>query len=339
VGTDIDKLRGRLTSNQIRLDLNRVLKRFDLGLYRQSEVEAKQGILARGRDDLPEGAAERLRPDHPRIAELGSAYADHPASDLSVWSDHRLKGQIDLRYFRGDTQYLYQDRGTSELAYRLSYDVARSSDSLGLFDRVNEDGSFGAIAFEIEGVAVSRDLIDSVLELNYLSEMLGAGSLDDINLLDIGAGYGRLPHRLLQAFPGATASATDAVPISTFLCEYFLSEHLGLSNASVVPLHKFSEHLESQSFDVAVNIHSWPETTTNSVHWWLQQLADHDVNRILIIHGSETLFTRSHQLSEEPFEPLLERFGYRRVDLRPKYSDPLAQRLGAFPAFYHFFER
>ena len=68
-------------------------------------------------------------------------------------------------YFRGDSQYLFQGRGTPEAAYALSADYAARHDALGLFETLEEDGAFGALTFPVDGRIVSRDLLDSVLEI------------------------------------------------------------------------------------------------------------------------------------------------------------------------------
>jgi len=202
-----------LNPNALRLQLNRWLRPLDLGVYRPSLVEAEQGVAARG--PLPEGAAEVLRADHPRLLDLARRYRGHPAAARSGWSDLRLQHQIDLCYFRGDSQYLYQRRGTPEAAYALAADYVVRHGVLGLLDRLGEDGAFGAVTFEIDGRRVGRDLLDSALEIEALAAWLGADRLAAARVLDVGAGYGRLAHRLCSWSPDARVVATDAVPLST----------------------------------------------------------------------------------------------------------------------------
>jgi SAM-dependent methyltransferase len=295
--------------------------------------------LVHGREELPPGAAEFLQADNPRISELRALYSGHPAHDLSVWSDNRLRDQIDLAYFRGDNQFLFQGRGSSELTYRLSYDVARQVDELGLFELLTEDESFGALTYDIDGVVVSRDLIDSVLELNFMSKTFGEETLRNARLLDIGAGYGRLAHRLLDWSPDAHVTATDAVPVSTFICEYYLQTYLEADRAEVVPLHEAEATIRSGDFDIATNIHSWGEATLSSVRWWLEQLAAGGIDKLFVVHHSDTLSALSHGLKPEPLIPALEDFGFSLESCSPKYPDELAQRLGLFPCFYFVFTR
>jgi 2-polyprenyl-3-methyl-5-hydroxy-6-metoxy-1,4-benzoquinol methylase len=66
---------------------------------------------------------------------------------------------------------------------------------------LEEDDDFGAEVFDFHGKVVSRDLLDSIIEINFLDRHLGFSSRRAVNVLDIGAGYGRLAHRMATAFP------------------------------------------------------------------------------------------------------------------------------------------
>jgi SAM-dependent methyltransferase len=332
----VARLRDLVSPNALRLRVNRWLRPLDLGLYRPSLVEAEQGVAAR--PPLPDGADAYLRAANPRVAELARSYRGHPAAARSGWSDLRLSGQIDLRYFRGDGQYLYQRRGTPEAAYALSADYVARHGVLGLLDALSEDGAFGAVTFEIDGRRVSRDLLDSALEIEALAEWLGAEQLATSRVLDVGAGYGRLAHRLCSWSPRARVVATDAVPLSTFLCEYYL-RHRACANAEVVPLDEADAALARGGFDVAVNVHSFGEAPYAAVAWWLERIAAAAIPRLFIVHGGRELFALEPDLSRRSYDDVLARLGFRRVDLRPKYVESqTVQRLGAFPAWYHAFE-
>ena len=326
-----------LNPNALRLQLNRWLRPFDLGVYRPSLVEAGQGVATRG--PLPEGAAAVLRADHPRLLELARRYRGHPAAAHSGWSELRLEHQIDLCYFRGDSQYLYQRRGTPEAAYALAADYVARHGVLGLLDRLDEDGAFGAVTFEFEGRRVGRDLLDSALEIEALAAWLGADQLAAARVLDVGAGYGRLAHRLCSWSPHARVVATDAVPLSTFLCDYYLV-HRGCANAEVVPLYEAEATIARGGFDLAVNVHSFGEAPRAAIEWWLGRIAAAAVPRLFIVHVERVLFALEDDLSRRSYDDVLEQLGYGRVDLRPKYAESdTVQRLGAFPAWYHAFER
>jgi SAM-dependent methyltransferase len=330
-------LRQWVNPNALRLQLNRWLRPFDLGVYRPSLVEAEQGVAARA--PLPDGAAEELRADHPRLLDLARRYRGHPAAARSGWSDLRLAGQVDLCYFRGDSQYLYQRRGTPEAAFALAADYVARHGVLGLLDRLEEDGAFGALTFELHGRRVSRDLLDSALEIEALADWLGAERLAAARVLDVGAGYGRLAHRLCSWSPRAQVVATDAVPLSTFLCEYYLG-YRGIANAVVAPLDEAEAAIARGGFDLAVNVHSFGEAPRAAVEWWLGRIAAAGVPRLWIVHVERELFALEADLSRKGYVDVLAKLGYRRVDLRAKYAhSDTVQRLGAFPAWYHAFER
>jgi hypothetical protein len=336
----VGKLRQLANPNALRLVLNRWLRPLDLGLYRPSWVEAlASDRVVHTPVPLPEGAQQHLQASNPRLIDLRERYRGHPAAAVSGWSDLRLEREVELAYFRGDSQYLYQGRGTPEAAYALSAGYIAQNDSLGLLESLEEDGAFGALTFSVDGRVVSRDLLDSILEIDALADWLGAERFTKARLLDVGAGYGRLAHRLCTWSPEIQVVATDAVPVSTFLCEYYL-RHRGLSRARAVPLDEAEPVLAEGGFDVAVNIHSFGEAPRAAVNWWLERVAAADVPRLLIVHGDEQLFALESDLSRSDYADILARLGYRRVDLRPKYphSDTV-QRLGVFPAWYHLFER
>jgi hypothetical protein len=334
------RLRRIVNPNALRLRLNRWLSRFDLGLYRPSSVEARRAEEVNPAPSaLPPGAEEVLRPSNPRLAELARRYRGHPAAAVSRWSALRLEGEVDLPRFRADSQYLYQTRGTPDAAYALSADYVARHGKLGLLDQLDEDGAFGARTLCIEGRLVSRDLLDSALEIEALAEWLGDERLRRARVLDVGAGYGRLAHRLCSWSSNVEVVTTDAVPLSTFLCEYYL-ELRGCTRATVAPLDEAEAVLGAGGFDAAVNVHSFGEAPRSAVSWWLEQIAAAEVPRLLIVHGEEELFSLESDLSRSSYDMVLRDLGYRPVWRRPKYAhSDTVQRFGIFPAWYHAFER
>jgi hypothetical protein len=79
-----------------------------------------------------------------------------------------------------------------------------------------------------------------------------------VKALDIGGGYGRFAYRLTTAFPGSLAYCVDAVPVSTFLCEYYLRyRDCAEYEAGAIPLNIGEANLTRT--DLAVNIHSFSE--------------------------------------------------------------------------------
>lgn len=276
--------------------------------------------------ELPAGAAEHLRIQNPELQALFAAYAD---CDPKVTSGFQWKRRTiparDLTYFRGDTAYVWQRE--SDASYALTARYVSAIDSEGLLSRLSEDGLFGARAVEVDGREVSRDLLDSVLELLFLSRH----GVRPKTVLDVGAGYGRLAHRMTEIYPECEYVCADAVPFSTFLSRYYLS--FRASQAKVVSLPDFTEGIA----DLAVNIHSFTECTKDAVEWWLDRLKAPYLMVVpnAIDHGGTKIInSQGHDLM-----PIIESRGYELVVREPKYADPVVQRHGIQPTCYYLFHK
>jgi len=286
---------------------------------------------------LPSAAREYLTPDHPRLRELRRAYATFggPVTQAAVWTDDHLKPEH-LQYFRGETGYVWQtrERNQNEMGYSLTYHYTRSCDQLKLLDRLDEDGAFGAHVFNV-GRTISRDLLDSVLELNFLDRQLGIGGKETV-MLDIGAGYGRLAHRAVMGLHSvACYICMDAIAASTFLCEYYTRYRELGDRVRVVPLHESEGALESQRVDLAVNIHSWSECKLGAIDWWVALLRRHGVRQLMVVPNRVSADeTRMLTNLAEDFSAVLESHGYTLVARERKYTDPLAQKYAVSPAVY-----
>lgn len=183
---------------------------------------------------------------------------------------------IDRANFRGDGQYLEQK---AEMPMHALYQdlVKRGHD--GKFEFLKEDGAFGCRTKWLTGpnIIVSRDLIESIYEIAFIEESLG--KMPEF-ILDIGAGYGRLAHRILSLFNrGIHITCTDLVPISREICKFYL-ESKEMYNWSVVKPEDLAQNLP---FDLAINIHSWPECDPEEVEWWLEKLAEWKVKNLMVI--------------------------------------------------------
>jgi hypothetical protein len=328
---------------QLRRQAESLLARADLALVRRSNferwIESESPSVAPS--PLPPGADEELRLDHPRLVELTERYRGHPATATSQWSDDYLRDNIDLRYFRGDNAWLWQRRArTLPLHYALVTFYLQRNDPLGVLEKLGEDGLFGAYTFDIDGLVVSRDLLDSVNELNFLEEELGIFGLPHPTFLDIGAGYGRLAHRATTVRDGVTYMCTDAVPVSTFICEYYL-QFRNAGGSEVVPLNDVRSALAGRHIDVAVNVHSFSECPLSTITWWLDLLAENDVESLMIVpNDGDRLLSVEPSRSREDFLPVVQSRGFDLVVSRPKYAySRFTQEHGLFPGHYLLFRR
>lgn len=295
---------------------------------------------------LPTGAAETLKADNGRLVKLRAAYSalTWPSAAPTQWNDSFLKKNLSLAWFRGDNAYVWQLRlhpGSAEARTYLTLLDVQSRDRLGLLDTLEEDGLFGAWTFAFgDRPAVSRDLLDSVNEINYLDDQIGLSSMEAPTVLDIGAGYGRLAHRMSAALPNlARYDCTDGVAVSTFLCEYYLSFRGVPDTVRVVPLPDIQTLADS--YTVAVNVHSFSECSLEAIRWWMGQISEREIEWLLVVPNTQgALLSTELDGSRLDFRPDIESSGYELVDHRPVYqTDELRKLITLEDEFYLFRRR
>jgi SAM-dependent methyltransferase len=310
-------------------------------------TEEDRRYLSRRYDDgvpLPAGATEYLRADNPRLVQLRAAYdaVDSPAVLHSQWEPDNVAGYLDLQYFRGDSmiQWHYRElpRATRlKLFLYLSY--LQERDTPGLLNRLPEDGMFGCWTYDYQGYPrVSRDLLDSVAELLFLHRHLSLLDIPGIRVLDVGAGYGRLAERTITAAPGlGDYCCVDAIPESTFLCEYYLGWRGLMPPARVLPLPELGQ-LQAGSFDLAVNVHSFSECTLAAVEWWVSWLSGLGVPHLFVIPNEPDGFlSRESDNSRRDLMPVLEQAGYRLQVREPVIADPALGPMLRIRDHFHLF--
>ena len=328
--------------------MDRIARRFGHRVFPEwalhpSQIAEIEGPAKTQREPaLPEGAFEYLSRENPRLLELRRIYGGlhEGVRTPLVWTDG-FTTSVGLALFRGDNLWINQLGGKDlqESAYVLATYYALAADRLGLMQKLTEDGVFGAMTLEIAGRTISRDLLDSVLEIDFLSRHLPITMQGEVSILDIGAGYGRLAHRMACAFPTVKYLCTDAIAESTFVCEYYM-RFRGLENkVAVLPATEIVRTLKSQKVDLAINVHSFSECTLQAVGWWLNLLARHSVKYLMIVpnagnHGGQLLLNNKGQ----DMLPAVEESGYRLTARESKYMDPFVQKWGMNPTYYWLFE-
>jgi hypothetical protein len=328
--------------------LNDVLKRYGSEivltdvLYEWQHGPVNMGMRSYVKCPLPDDAARYLKPDNPKLIELRRRYKafDSDVTTPLLWTDRHVRPE-DIAYFRGDNAWVWQVRGnnTNILAYALSLYYIQSIDRLGLLDRLVEDNSFGSFSFTIGGRQVSRDLLDSIAEIYFLDRYLGIASRAGLRVLDVGAGYGRLAHRMMSALPSIESYfCTDAIAVSTFVSDFYL-RFRGLEKAFVIPLDEIDDALRDRPVDLAINIHSFSECRMQAIEWWARLFRKHRVKHLMIApNRSGERSGRMVTNEGRDFLPLLERYGYRTVLKEPKFIDPVVQEYGLMPTWYHLLE-
>ncbi len=325
--------------------INSLLSLFGLSIVNKSVLYGWQtGEVARHQDlCLPDGAVQYLNVNNKRLQELRLRYSDFQAkaSIPIVWTDEYVQA-FDLQSFRGDNCYVWQtrDRNCAEINYCLTAYYVQTIDSLGLFEKNSEDGLFGVHTYTIDSRCVSRDLLDSTVELHFLEKHLQLSQIKELKILDIGAGYGRLAYRTANAFSNVSRYlCTDAVPESTFLSEYHVKFRGLEDTVAVVPLDEIEKQIQEQKIDLAVNIHSFSECNLEAIEWWMSLLSKAKVENLFIVpnasdHGGERLALNSG----EDFSGLVEKYGYKLQIKAPKYEDPMVQEYGVSPTYYYLYQ-
>jgi hypothetical protein len=225
-------------------------------------------------------------------------------------------------------------------AYAFATHYVQWIDSLGLLEKLEEDGLFGVCTFDVGGRIVSRDLLDSIMEIYFLERHLQLSTRNEFRVLDIGAGYGRLAHRMLEALPNITKyMCTDAVAVSTFISDFHL-RFRGLEGRSeVIPLDGIERALESTKVDLAINIHSFTECNLPAIEWWLGLLERNRIEHLMLVpnandHGGKRLSTND----DLDFSGIIEKHGYRLLAKEPKYSNEVMQALAINPTYHYLFQ-
>lgn len=283
---------------------------------------------------LPAGAGEVLRSDNAQLRRWREHYATLglPVSRHTFWDPAVIARDLNLQWFRGDNAYVWQCRqlganAPQKMDAMLKY--VESRDTLGVLTRCREDGLFGCWTFPSEAHGrVSRDLLDSANEINFLERHIGLSQRSSLSIVDIGAGYGRLAHRFCTALPAVQRyDCLDAVPESTFLCDYYLRFRGLADRARAVPLTEAAGTLAATRYDIAVNIHSFPECTYEGVAWWLGLLRDNGVPYLLVVpNHADQLDTAELDGTSLDFAPLLAQMGFAPVAREPVLADEAVRR-------------
>ena len=239
----------------------------------------------------------------------------------------------DLLYFRGDNCYVwqFQDNNTPGKC-ALTYLYLRTIDTLGLFDVLTEAGDYGVFTFptgdtdsEGNNNFVSRDLLDSVCELLFLERALQISRRPGLKVLDIGAGYGGLAYRVVTALSNIdTYFCIDAIPESTFVSGYYLSEKA--AERKRVIAFDAQEDLVPGTIDLAVSIHSFSECSIEAVDYWLSRCAELKIEYLFIVPNVSGEGGKAVRLmGGTDISPLLAQRGYQLCHSEAKYQNPQVQ--------------
>jgi len=317
--------------------VNRLLSFGGLSILTRTETA---GIYGRPVSAAGIGEIEHPERSDPRLKSLEDSYSffKKTIGPDTQWNN-RVARQISLTMFREDNPFIWQTREKNTAAgYGLSYYYLKTIDHLGLLNKLSEDGAFGAAVYSVDNRLISRDLLDSVAEIHFLDSVLGPVGRAYKTVLDVGAGYGRLAHRFTQAFQNIQIICTDAIALSTFICEYYLRFRKCGEQAQVVPLNMITDSAAAAKPDLAINVHSWSECSVAWVRWWLDLLKVTRVRYLMIVPNGPDLVCRESPNSTPCYEHELSDRGYCLLAKRPKYESSFVQHYGVSPATYYLFE-
>jgi len=299
--------------------------------------------------ELPFGAREYLSPSNRRLTELKERYRRYAPEALraSRWNQEHVD-TVTMPWFRGDNPYIWQFREKNTEGKHIATAMyLKSIDRHSWMKTLKEDGLFGAYVFEFDGGYISRDLLDSIAELYFLDDVLRVSEWTKENILDIGAGYGRLAYRAVNALPDLSHFyCVDAIPESSFISDYYL-RFREADRTTVLALDEIRQALAATTITLATNIHCFSECTSSAVCWWLDLLREHEVRYLMIVpdaysNGGHRFLTRETSSYDEKqmkdYLPEVQARGYRLVEKRPKFRDANVQRYGISPTHHYLFE-
>jgi len=299
---------------------------------------------------LPAGAQAYLVDSNPRLLELRELYrtSSHPAARHSQWTTAVIASDLPLQAFRGDCAFIWQRRDWNlPIVHLLTAYYLEAAGAGPLMRSLGEDNLFGIYTVPYrESLPVSRDLLDSVSEIRFLDKWLGLLNGTLTSVLDIGAGYGRLAHRILQAVPKVRSYiCADAIPESTFICEYYLRFRGMGERAHAVTVFDLDTALNESKPQLAISVHSLGECRRDVIRWWMGFLKQHSVKYLLLVlnpcgvRGETLVSTESNGMPGLPFQFDLREAGYLMLAREPKYLDSAVQQFGVSPAEFLLYER
>ena len=204
--------------------------------------------------------------------------------DLSaggMWATWQEVVKDALPYFAANTIYVEQGNPAEERFVRAAHSLHYGNWHPVDMDGRARDEEFGARMVNTPTLGrVNRMWLEANIEIDFLRRHLPMPMVD-ADVLDIGAGYGRLAVMLAPLV--RTMACVDAVPISTKLCRYYCARFR--PSVNVLSLEDFVAGYATMRPHVVINIHSWNECGPEQVQNWID---------VVVAMQTPFLFTVSH---------------------------------------------
>ena len=223
------------------------------------------------------------------------------------------------QYFRGENAFVWQEKlGDNKETYVKYYNIIKSIDKDNLLSKTFESGSYGCRSYDYDNIKISRDLLDSILEIYFLKSFFS--NLNELSLLEIGGGYGRLCKRFLDCMPNSKYYITDAIPQSTFVSKIYLND----KKDSVINLYDIEEKVKSLKIDIAINIHSFPECNIKDIEWWIKFINSNKIKYIFYVPNNPD--STPNFMPSNSGESILDLFS--KYNYKVKYFKDMFSELG-----------
>ncbi|MBL0211798.1 MAG: putative sugar O-methyltransferase [Holophagaceae bacterium] len=177
------------------------------------------------------------------------------------------------------------------IALALMKKFVAMRDPLGLMDSLEEPLTGDPIYIRRDGLRLSQDLCNSVHEFYAATTGLGGEIKGDLEVVELGAGYGRVGFVFLKALKGCRYTVIDIPPTLYVAQEYLSAEFPGIpifkyrdfssfdeirtefENAQIrfIAAHQI-ELLPEKHFDLFLNISSLAEMTREQIDFYFAQI-------------------------------------------------------------------
>ena len=104
----------------------------------------------------------------------------------------------------------------------LLYSFAKSQDTEAFFQNVKESPLGNPIWIPIEGLNVSQDLPNTIFEINTFAKHLTFKEKENLNVIELGAGHGRVGQLMLQKYNNMKYTIVD-IPPALFISQWYLT--------------------------------------------------------------------------------------------------------------------
>jgi SAM-dependent methyltransferase len=202
-----------------------------------------------------------------------------PLLGLAMWTTWQDQVVAALPHYAASPWYLEQDSLPPE-----AVNAVASAMVVRVRDGATRDLAHGARAFATDIGVVTRAWVDGNIEIDFLRRQLRKWTSSWLDVLDIGAGYGRLAVMLAPSVGSYTC--VDAVPVSVEVCRDYTRRYA--PSVRVLSVAELRQAMIDPTFrpNLAINIHSWNECSLDQIAAWLDVLDALEVTWLFTVsHG------------------------------------------------------